>query len=55
MSAKTFDFKCWELACHFLADEPTAMDDDRTELARDLQQTAEDFIATMCRGHSHEG
>jgi hypothetical protein len=42
--AKTFDAKCWDLACHFLSDVPGATDDDRTQLARDLQQTAEDAI-----------
>lgn len=45
--AHTFDPKCLELACHFLADEPTATDDDRRQLARDLQQTAEDFCEDM--------
>jgi sulfur relay (sulfurtransferase) complex TusBCD TusD component (DsrE family) len=47
MSARTYDFKCWELACHFLANEPTATDDDRRQLARDLQQTAEDALYDM--------
>lgn len=38
---KTFDPKCLDLAVHFLADVPHATDDDRTRLARDLQQAAE--------------
>lgn len=42
--AHTFDPKCWELACHFLADQPGATDEDRTELALDLQDTAEEFF-----------
>jgi hypothetical protein len=40
----TFDSKCWDLAVHFLADEPTATDDDRRQLARDLQKTAENAL-----------
>ncbi len=43
-SAKTFDPKCWELACHFLADVPGATDDDRRQLARDFQREAEDAL-----------
>jgi hypothetical protein len=47
MTAKAYDFKCWELACHFLADVPRATDDDRRQLARDLQQRAEDAISDI--------
>lgn len=39
---KTFDPKCWDLACHFLDDVPGVTDEARTELARDLQQACED-------------
>lgn len=45
--AGTYDTKCWDLACHFLADVPHATDDDRAQLARDLQQTAEDAISDL--------
>lgn len=45
--ARTFDTKCWDLAVHFLADTPHATDDDRAQLARDFQQTAEDFLSDM--------
>jgi len=45
--AGTFDPKCWDLACHFLAANPTVTDDDRAQLARDLQQCAEDFCGDM--------
>jgi len=49
--AALFDPKCWELACHFLADVNGATDDDRTELAGALQETAEDVIRDLecCR------
>lgn len=39
-----FDDKCWDLACHFLSDVADATDDDRRQLARDFQQTAEDAL-----------
>lgn len=47
MTAKTFDPKCWDLAVHFLADVASATDEDRAELARDLQQTAEDAVSDV--------
>lgn len=43
--AKTFDPKCFELAEHFLADEPGAIDEDRAELAAEIQDCIEDFIS----------
>lgn len=42
--ARTFDPKCLELASHFLADLPTATDETREELAREIQGCVEDFI-----------
>ena len=47
MSHATYDPKCWDLACHFLAEVPRATDDDRRQLARDLQQRAEDAISDI--------
>lgn len=40
---RTFDSKCWDLACHFLADLPDATDEDRIELAVDFQALADDY------------
>jgi hypothetical protein len=45
--AKTFDPKCWDLACHFLADIPNATNEQHEELARELQDAAEDFIGDL--------
>ena len=49
--SKTFDPQSYELASHFLADSPKATDEDRAELARELQQAAEDFMSDFecCR------
>lgn len=45
--ARSYDPKCWDLAVHFLADVPNATDDDRTELAIEFQQVAEDVVADV--------
>jgi hypothetical protein len=47
MMAKTFDTKCWDLACHFLADVPGATDEDRTELAQEFQDCAEEVLSDL--------
>lgn len=46
-----FDPKCLDLAAHFLAEIPSATDEDRVELASALQDTAEDFLRDLecCR------
>lgn len=51
MTYPTYDPKCLELACHFLSDAPSATDEDRKELARALQEAAEDFLRDLevCR------
>lgn len=51
MTSKTFDPKCWDLADHFLADVAGATDEDRTELAEEIQGTVEDFVSDLgcCR------
>ena len=53
--AKTYDPKCYELAAHFLADEPAINTEAaRITLARTIQESIEDeiiFIRNMS-GHS---
>ena len=47
MRKKTFDKACYDLACMFLADIKHAAavtDEDRSELAGEIQNTVEDFI-----------
>lgn len=42
-----YDPKCWDLACHFLADVSGVTDEDREELAAALQATAEDHVRDL--------
>lgn len=42
--SRTYDPKCWDLANYFLADQPKATDEDRVELATEIQRTVEDFF-----------
>jgi hypothetical protein len=44
--AKTYDPKCWDLASHFMADQPRATDEDREALAVEIQMSVEEFFAT---------
>jgi hypothetical protein len=43
--AKTFDTKCYELAKHFLADRDGISEMQIRNLACEIQQTVEDYIA----------
>jgi hypothetical protein len=47
MTAKTYDHKCYDLACHFLEDGEPVLDTVpyKVMLAKEIQQTIEDFIA----------
>lgn len=41
----SFDSKCYDLAEHFLEDEPTLNNEDaRNELAQEIQETVESWI-----------
>jgi hypothetical protein len=41
----SFDSKCYDLAEHFLEDEPTLNNEDaRNELAQEIQETVETWI-----------
>lgn len=42
-----FDPACLDLARYFLRDEPGMNGDDETELAKEIQQTVEDFIGDV--------
>ena len=45
MTAKTYDTKCYELAEHFLSDEPEINDEsNRRDLAAFIQTAIEDWI-----------
>lgn len=55
---KTFDPRCYELAEHFLADEPNPelrSDDAKTHLALQIQQCIEDEIEFMREMFPEEG
>jgi hypothetical protein len=42
---QTFDSKCYDLAEHFLEDEPTLDNEDaRNELAQEIQEAVESWI-----------
>jgi hypothetical protein len=46
---KTFDSKCYDLAEHFLQDEPNIIEEDLTMLAWLIQQVIEDYLDDLHR------
>lgn len=48
---KTYDSRCYDLASIFLEDVPGALDDQCKELAAEIQQTIEDWIADYQRNY----
>lgn len=47
MTVKTYDVKCYELAIHFLQDEPNLdTQENQHELAAEIQQAVEDWFET---------
>lgn len=45
--SKSYDIKCEELARAFLDEEPATTEAAVCQLASEIQQTIEDYIATM--------
>ena len=43
---KLVDQKCWDLATYFLTDIKIATKEDCQELAENIQETIEDYLAT---------
>lgn len=44
---KSYDSRCQDLARVFLDDEPSTTEGDIEQLASEIQQTIEDYLATM--------
>lgn len=44
--SRTYDSRCYDLAEHFLSDEPNASEEEREKLAAHIQQAVEGWFAT---------
>lgn len=51
LHSRSVDQKCYNLAVHFLADDPNDTEGVRDKLAGKIQETVDDFLEALEDGH----